>query len=279
MESQKLGDNSEQIRKYAEDLALLYQQEQAKQEELLRAHRQTIQYASDLGDTLLELKRSHSQLREAYLDTVHRLARATEYKDEDTGAHLLRLSRTSSHLLDRLGGSSFEVENMLYAAPMHDVGKIGIPDSILFKPGRLTPEEFEIMKRHTTIGHNLLSGSNSPILELAARIALTHHERWDGTGYPGGLTGHEIPLAGRITGLMDVFDALTSARPYKQPYPLTKALEILCQGKGSHFDPRVHEAFLAHLEEVLDIHEEINGMSAQEVAFELSERDLAGDRT
>jgi putative two-component system response regulator len=149
-----------------------------------------------------------------------------------------------------LGLSPGEQSLILLAAPMHDVGKIGIPDYILLKPGRLTPQEFELMKQHPRLGFELLDGSDSAILQAAAEIALTHHEKFDGTGYPSGLAGDEIPLYGRIVAVADVFDALTSERPYKKAWELERALDLLREGAGGHFDPACVSAFLARLDEV-----------------------------
>jgi putative two-component system response regulator len=146
-----------------------------------------------------------------------------------------------------------EVNLMIHASPMHDIGKIGVPDQILLKPGKLTPEEFEKMKEHTLIGYKILSGSDSTLLKLASEIALSHHEKYDGSGYPYGLSGEEIPLSGRIVAVVDVFDALTSRRPYKEPYPNEKAYEIIRQGSGTHFDPKIVELFFGNLSEIVRI--------------------------
>jgi putative two-component system response regulator len=146
-----------------------------------------------------------------------------------------------------------EIENILYAAPMHDIGKIGIPDRILLKPGKLDPDEWEVMKQHTLIGSKLLKGSESYLIKVAESIALTHHEKWDGTGYPHHLKGADIPLVGRITAIADVFDALTSKRPYKEPFPVEKAFAIIEEGKGNHFDPIIVEAFFDVKDKILQI--------------------------
>jgi putative two-component system response regulator len=165
-----------------------------------------------------DLKMAMSRLEVAALDTVYRLSMAAEYKDEDTGAHIKRMSNYSAAVARRLGVGENTCTRILHAAPMHDVGKIGIPDRILLKPGKLTPEEWVIMKQHTTMGGRILEGANSPHLRLAEIIALTHHEKWDGSGYPRGLSGRKIPLVGQIVAISDVFDALTSRRPYKDPF-------------------------------------------------------------
>ena len=166
-----------------------------------------------------QLRQVLTKLRQASLDTIMRLARAAEYKDEDTGAHILRMSSYAAAVCRQMGLGEEVAQRVLYAAPMHDVGKIGIPDHILLKPGKLDPDEWEIMKTHTTIGGNILSGARDGYVKLAEVIALTHHERWDGTGYPLGLKGAEIPLAGQISAISDVFDALSPrSAPIKKPF-------------------------------------------------------------
>jgi putative two-component system response regulator len=152
-----------------------------------------------------------------------------------------------------MGLNEETVETILYAGPMHDVGKIGIPDHVLQKPGALKPDEWEIIKQHTVIGAGILEGSDAEHIELAKTIALTHHEKWDGSGYPQGLKGSRIPLAGRIVAIADVFDALTSRRPYKKPFSVEKSLSIIREGRGSHFDPEVVDAFFAVKDEILAI--------------------------
>ncbi|MFC1940698.1 HD domain-containing phosphohydrolase [Chloroflexota bacterium] len=197
-----------------------------------------------------DLTKAFEKIKIASLDTVYRLSRAAEYKDEDTGAHVQRMSHYSSAIARQMGLDEEFVENILWAAPMHDIGKIGIPDRVLLKPGKLDDGEWTIMKQHTSIGAEILKDADADFIKLAADIALTHHEKWTGSGYPRGLSGSEIPLAGRIMALADVFDALTSERPYKEPFPLEKALAIIKEGQGSHFDPRVVDAFLAIEDEI-----------------------------
>ncbi len=233
-----------------------------------------------------ELKQAISKIKLASLDTIHRLAQAAEYKDENTGAHIKRMSQYSAIVARKMGLSDSEVENILYAAPMHDVGKIGIPDRILLKTGRLDANEWEIMKKHTVIGAEILRGSDAEFIRLAEVIALTHHEKWDGSGYPRGLQGSEIPLAerevialthhekwdgsgyprglqgsgiplaGRIVAITDAFDALTSKRPYKKAFSIEKSLKIIKEGRGSHFDPEVVDAFFAIEDEIFGIKKE-----------------------
>ncbi|MFC1966508.1 HD domain-containing phosphohydrolase [Chloroflexota bacterium] len=197
-----------------------------------------------------DLTKAFEKIKIASLDTVYRLSRAAEFKDEDTGAHVQRMSHYSSAIARHMGLDDEFVANILWAAPMHDIGKIGIPDRVLLKPGKLDGDEWVIMKQHTTIGAEILKDADADFIKLAADIALTHHEKWTGNGYPKGLSGPEIPLAGRIVALADVFDALTSERPYKDPFPLEKTLAIIKEGQGSHFDPQVVDAFLAIEDEI-----------------------------
>jgi putative two-component system response regulator len=182
-------------------------------------------------------------LEQARLEILERLALAAEYRDDDTQEHAWRIGRTCGLMALGIGLPDDEVELIRRAAPLHDIGKIGIPDVILLKPGRLTDEEFDVIRTHTTIGAEILSGSQSPLLRLAQEIALTHHERWDGRGYPGGLSGEEIPLTGRIVAVADVFDALTHERPYKDAWPVEKAVSEIAGQPGRQFDPGVVEAF------------------------------------
>ena len=200
-----------------------------------------------------QLREAFKRTKEASLDTIHRLSRAAEYRDEDTGGHIQRMSNYSAAIARKIGMTKEEVETILYAAPMHDVGKIGIPDKILLKPGKLDREEWQIMMDHAIIGGKILEGSDSEVLALAEVIAFSHHEKWDGSGYPKGLAHDEIPIAGRITAIADVFDALTSRRPYKEPFSLEKTFAIIKEGRGNHFDPDLVDAFFAIEEEILAI--------------------------
>ncbi len=195
---------------------------------------------ADLEETVAERTRDLDQSR---LEVLERLALAAEYRDDDTQEHAWRIGRICALVALALGLPDQEAQLIGRAAPLHDVGKIGIPDAILLKPGRLTGEEFEVIKTHTTIGAEILAGSRSPLLRLAERIALTHHERWDGGGYPSGLGGEEIPIAGRIVAVADVFDALTHERPYKQAWPVEKAVDEILSQAGRQFDPCVVDAF------------------------------------
>jgi putative two-component system response regulator len=219
---------------------------------LRRAHLASRERAETLA---AEVRRATADLHARERETITRLARAAEFRDPETGAHIQRMAHYSALIARRLGLPGEQAEAILQAAPMHDVGKMGIPDHILLKPGRLTPEEFEVMKRHPLIGHDILKGSASAIVQLGSSIALTHHEKFDGSGYPQGLTGPAIPLEGRIVAIADVFDALTSERPYKKAWPLTDARGFLLEGRGRHFDPAGVDAFLAGWDEAMAIRE------------------------
>ncbi|PMR75391.1 HD domain-containing phosphohydrolase [Billgrantia endophytica] len=189
------------------------------------------------------------------LQIVQRLGRAAEYRDNETGQHVMRMSHIAALLAQRLGWTPADVELMLHASPMHDIGKIGIPDAILLKPGKLDDEEWQIMKRHVEIGAELLGGDDFPLLNLAREIALNHHEKWDGSGYPYGRAGTDIPQSARIAAVADVFDALTSARPYKPAWSIDRAVAFVQEQSGWHFDPEVIEVFLASLEDIQRIRE------------------------
>jgi putative two-component system response regulator len=205
-------------------------------------------------DTLEATIRLRTQeLQETQLDVVHRLARAAEYRDNETGAHVIRLSHFAVVLGRACGMSEEECQVLFHAIPMHDVGKLGIPDHILLKPGKLDPDEFEIMKQHTLIGAKLLANSQSPVLKMGEIIALTHHEKWDGSGYPNYLAGDDIPLVGRICALVDVFDALSSKRCYKDAWPLEKTIKEIHTLSGTHFDPHLVKLFEDLLPVFLDI--------------------------
>ena len=193
------------------------------------------------------------QLNETRLEVVQRLGRAAEYKDNETGLHVIRMSHYSRILAKAAGFPDEEADVILNASPMHDVGKIGIPDAILLKPGKLDDEEWEIMRKHPAMGAGIIGKHEPGMLETARVVALTHHEKWDGSGYPRGLAGEEIPIEGRIVAIADVFDALTTARPYKEAWPVDKALEVLEKDAGSHFDPDLVPLFLNNVSEVLEI--------------------------
>ena len=191
-----------------------------------------------------ELKRALSELEIAQAETVQRLSMAVEFRDEDTGAHIERIGRFSVLLAEHIGMESEFCERLQHAAPLHDVGKVAIPDAILLKPGPLTPEERAIVETHAEEGHRLVRGSSSSILDMAATIALSHQEKWDGTGYPRGLKGEAIPIEGRIVAVADVFDALTSDRVYRKAFSVEEAVQMMREQRGRHFDPVLLDAFM-----------------------------------
>lgn len=234
----------DQLAIYAEELGILFGSEVEKSRKLQQA--------------LEGLEEAQHRLEAAHEETILRLAIAAEYRDDDTAAHIQRMSSYSEALARRMGLGKDEVVTIKRASPMHDIGKIGIRDAILMKPGKYTPEEFSEMKQHTIIGAHILSGSTSELLQTGEMIALNHHEKWDGSGYPHGLKGEAIPQVARIVALADVFDALTTKRCYKPAFDVDEAIEIIKKGRGSHFDPDVVLAFLGILQEVLDIRDRFN---------------------
>jgi putative two-component system response regulator len=189
-------------------------------------------------------------------ETLQRLALEAEYRDDATTQHTERVGATAAGIAAQLGLDSAEVELVREAAPLHDVGKLAIPDTILLRPGKLSEQEYELVKTHAELGARLLSGSSSPVLQMAAVIAVSHHERWDGCGYPDGLAGEAIPLVGRIVAVADVYDALTHDRPYKSLWPVEQAIAELRRGAGSQFDPRVVDAFLTMREDAAYVPED-----------------------
>ena len=203
-----------------------------------------------------EVTRRTAEIDETRQQIIQCLGRAAEYRDNETGKHVIRMSLFSERIALAYGLEAQEARRYLAATPMHDVGKIGIRDSILLKPGRLDEDEMAEMKRHCVIGEKILGETDSPLLRLAALCAKTHHERWDGKGYPCGIAGEDIPIVGRITAVADVFDALTSKRPYKEPWPIARAAAEIQNGAGSQFDPAVVEAFARALQEILILREE-----------------------
>jgi HD-GYP domain-containing protein (c-di-GMP phosphodiesterase class II) len=192
------------------------------------------------------------ELRVTYLDIVRRLAQAAEWHDDTTGRHIQRMSRVAHRLALASGMEPARAEMLMQAAALHDIGKIGIPDSVLLKPGKLDAEEWAVMQTHTVMGSQLLDGSRSEVVQLAETIALTHHERWDGAGYPSGLAGEQIPLEARICAIADVFDALISERPYKSAWPVPDALAEIGRMSGHAFEPRLAEIFLRDVAPALD---------------------------
>lgn len=211
-----------------------------KYEDYLLEHGRKLE--GEVVDKTVQLERAFEKIRHGYVETVYRLTLAAEYRDKETGGHIKRISLYSELLASRLGLPPETVEAIFFGSPMHDVGKIGIPDSILLKEGSHTTAEFEIMKTHCTIGGNILRDPDSGILHTAREIALTHHERWDGNGYPMGLRGEEIPISGRIVHLVDIYDALRSKRPYKEAFDHETACAVIDSQK-ERFDPAVFSAF------------------------------------
>ncbi|MDD5674663.1 MAG: HD domain-containing protein [Chitinivibrionales bacterium] len=251
-----------QSRMYAQDLAKVYRVAKSKNKEAADKHAQLVHYAADLRQSISDMKKVYLKLQESYYDTIHKLVLAAEYKDKETGRHITRMCSYCVVLAEKLGLTKKEVQNIFYAAPMHDVGKIGIPDTIIMKPMRLTTEEMEIMKRHTIIGSNILANSKAEILVLAQKIALWHHEKWDGSGYPHGLTHQSIPLMCRIVALADAFDALTSKRPYKNSWPIDVACDIIKKESGKSFDPDITAVFFRHLDDLLKIKADVESVES-----------------
>jgi putative two-component system response regulator len=239
----------------------------------VKAHHDHLKnYARELAS---QVRQRTAELAMSRLELIHCLARTAEFRDNETGRHVARVGRYAEIIAKQLGLDEKTVELIAHAAPLHDMGKVGVPDNILLKPGKLTPEEYEIMqqhsihgkqafepmsnaewqmfKSHTFLGEMIMDVESSPLITMASKIALTHHEKWDGTGYPLGLAGEDIPLAGRITAVADVFDALSSRRPYKPALSLARCFEIMEEGRGTHFDPRVLDAFLACRDAVVEV--------------------------
>lgn len=210
----------------------------------------------DLSQALAKLQLAEKGVRSARTETIKRLAIAGEFRDEDTGRHVMRMSRFCEILALAVGVDDEFAESIREAGSLHDLGKIAIPDHILLKPGPLSAEERSVMETHAAIGHRMLSGSESPLLELAAEIALTHHEKLDGTGYPEGLAGESIPLSGRVAAIADVFDALTTDRVYRPAFPLAKAADMMKKDSGRHFDPDLLALFWDLMPRVLEIRDD-----------------------
>jgi cyclic di-GMP phosphodiesterase len=203
----------------------------------------------------LEVLKRTQALHETRLQVVYRLGRAAEYRDNETGLHIIRMSNISAILGKKAGMSNYECELLLHASPMHDIGKIGIPDNILLKPCKLDADEWSIMQTHAQIGANILSGDDSDLMKMAHEIALTHHEKFNGKGYPNNLEGESIPLVGRITAIADVFDALTSVRPYKKAWTVEKTMELIKRESAQHFDSELVTMFIEILPEIIKIKE------------------------
>lgn len=221
-------------------------------EEELRQTKEELRHHRDHLESMVEQRTI--ELKKAQLEIVYRLTRAAEFRDKWTGLHINKISRYCAVIGRGIGLSSHKNTLLFQTAPMHDIGKIGISDQILLKPSRLTTNEFKLMQTHSRIGAQLLSGYDSELLRVAKNIALTHHEKWDGSGYPRGMRGKDIPLAGRITAICDVFDALTSSRPYKRPWSFKQAVTEIKNGAGSHFDPRLIKVFIDRVPQIKEIY-------------------------
>jgi putative two-component system response regulator len=220
-------------------------------EQKLKDHNANLE--TKVAERTKNLEEKNVELQEVKRETIFRLSLAAELRDSDTGNHIKRIQAYTELIALKCGMSREEAELLGLASSMHDLGKIGIPDHVLLKPGKLIPEEFEIMKQHTIIGAKALAESGSELLRVAHLVALSHHERWDGQGYPHELQGVNIPIEARIVGLVDAFDAMLSRRPYKEPFSVEKAVSIIIDEKGRHFDPRLVDIFVASLNEILAI--------------------------
>ena len=214
-----------------------------------------------------EVTRATADIVRRERETIHRLTRAAEFRDNETGAHIVRMGHFCAEIANELGADARRCDMLLMAAPMHDVGKVATPDSILLKPGPLTPDEWEIMKQHTIHGYEILRGSDSELLQLAGEIAVSHHEKFDGSGYPHGLSGDSIPMSGRICAISDVFDALTSKRPYKEEWPAEAAVDYIMDASGKHFDPKVVTAFRAAIPQIIALKKQFADPVTKDEAF------------
>ena len=219
------------------------------------------QYSTELERTLArkneELKQAYGKMKNLSLETLELLSRMAEYRDDITGKHTRRVGKIAKIIAMEISNDENFIENIEYAASLHDIGKVGIPDSVLLKPGKLLPHEFEKMKEHTIIGKNILKTSKSDTIKLAASIAHRHHEWWNGKGYPDGISGKDIPLAARITAIADVFDALSSRRLYKPAFSYEKTFDIIKSESGTHFQPEIFEIFEKNYDEIIDLKEKM----------------------
>lgn len=225
----------------------------ARLRNLLRLKQYSDQIRSHNAHLEEEVTRRTNEVLESRIEIVRALGRAAEYRDNETGLHTLRMSKYAQLVAAAMGLEKQRCDMLLIASPMHDIGKVGIPDEVLLKPGKLNDEEWAIMREHTRIGARILAGGDADLLKMAESVALYHHERWDGSGYPEGLSGEAIPLEARIVAIADVFDALTSKRPYKRAWSAEEAIEEIRRMKGSHFQPEVVEAFEASLDDILGV--------------------------
>lgn len=219
-------------------------------------------YANDFAVLNHHRYKSNDLLSKAHLDSLERLARASEFKDDDTGIHILRMAKIAATIAKAHGQTAVYCELILQASPMHDIGKIGVPDSILKKKGALTDSEWRTMRRHSEYGYEILKGSIVPVVEMAAEIALTHHEKYDGSGYPHGLAGDEIPLCGQLVAIADFFDALTMDRCYRKAMSDDVVLSLIEKERGKHFSPELVDTFLAVSDEIIALRDCINATKA-----------------
>jgi putative two-component system response regulator len=242
-----LAASQAQLNLYAQDLRKLLDTERDRTEQLTSAHRQLLLYATELKQTLEREQEKSRQLAQAHLDTAKRLNQAVRYKDNETANHNVRLSHYSAVLAEHLGWDAATTHLIFDAAPLHDLGKVGVPDAVLQKPGALDEKEWKLIKLHPSIGANLLHHPSSLLLRMAREIALGHHENWDGSGYPLGLRGDKIPRSAHLVHLVDIYDALRSTRPYKNGFSHSETAEIIIRGDGrtlpQHFEPTLVRAF------------------------------------
>lgn len=246
---------------YAQDIQKLIAERDSavrNEKQSSAAYKQLERFKNDFMILLQEKEKSYQALQSSHLDTIRRLATAAEFKDDDTGEHIIRMSRFSSMIAKAYGQDEKYCHLLEQASPMHDIGKIGIPDNILKKPGKLTDAEWVLMRKHPEYGASILSGSDVPVLKMAEEVALAHHEKFDGSGYPFNLHGEQIPLSARIVALADFFDAITMDRCYRPAFSDKKALAMVIEGNGTHFDPNIVKAFLSISDDIIKEREIIN---------------------
>jgi putative two-component system response regulator len=225
---------------------------------MLKDHKKILQ--EQVNEKTKELQNALKEVQNSEKDIISILSKTAEYRDNETSTHTIRVGEMSAFIARKIGWNAEDEELMRLAAPMHDIGKVGIEDSILLKPGKLDENEFKIMKTHAAIGHAILSQKQTPLLKLAAEIAYTHHEKYDGSGYPQALKDKSIPMSGAIVAVIDVFDALLSERPYKKAFSVEKTVQIIQNDSGSHFHPKVVEKFLENLDKILEIRQTANNV-------------------
>jgi two-component system response regulator RpfG len=240
---------------------------QARCRNLLLLHKYQQEATHRARNLELQIAFATQQIKRREQETLFCLAKAGEFRDEGTGNHIQRMAHYSVVIAKALGLPEHTLDELEYASPMHDIGKIGIPDTILLKPGKLNPKEWEVMKQHTIIGYDILAKSNSPYLQMAASIALSHHERWNGSGYPNGLSGEEIPIESRIVAIADTLDALTTVRPYKPSWTLERSFDYIREHAGKLFDPACVEAFFAEIEVIEKIYRNCSDLSGKNCNF------------